>query len=116
MAGDGTGGDVDDPGHDGGRDQGAYRPAGRGLEGSVLQGRQRSSGAASLYRVLRAVAEADRDLDRHLDEAGSGRVDPRESSAMPELEYIFKHVLQEATYESILLQRGQRTACAGLAR
>jgi len=62
-------------------------------------------GRTFLYRVLQAIAEADRELDHHLDELQ--RVELiREKSRIPELEYIFKHALiQEATYESILLKR-----------
>jgi tetratricopeptide (TPR) repeat protein len=62
-------------------------------------------GRTFLYRVLGAIAEADRQLDHHLHELQ--RVELiREKSRVPELEYIFKHALiQEATYESILLKR-----------
>jgi class 3 adenylate cyclase/tetratricopeptide (TPR) repeat protein len=62
-------------------------------------------GRTFLYRVLRAIAEADRELDRHLAELQALEF-IREKQRMPELEYIFKHALaQEATYESILLQK-----------
>ncbi|MBC8253645.1 MAG: AAA family ATPase, partial [Ardenticatenia bacterium] len=62
-------------------------------------------GRSFLYRVLRALAEADRELDHRLDELQQVEL-IRERSRIPELEYIFKHVLtQEATYASILLQR-----------
>ena len=62
-------------------------------------------GRSFLYRLLRAVAEADRQLDHHLAELQAIEL-IREKQRLPELEYIFKHALaQEATYESILLQR-----------
>ena len=62
-------------------------------------------GRSFLYRVLRAIDEADRELDRHIDELQQVEL-IREKSRVPELEYIFKHALaQETTYESILLQR-----------
>ena len=62
-------------------------------------------GRSFFYRVLRAVAEADRQLDQHLAELQEIQF-IREKQRMPELEYIFKHALaQEATYESILLQK-----------
>jgi len=62
-------------------------------------------GRIFFYRVLQGVAEAERELDRHLGELQSLEL-IREKSRVPELEYIFKHaVVQEATYESILLQR-----------
>ena len=62
-------------------------------------------GRSFLYRVLRAVAEADRQLDYHLAELQAVEF-IREKQRVPELEYIFKHALaQEATYESILLQK-----------
>jgi class 3 adenylate cyclase/tetratricopeptide (TPR) repeat protein len=62
-------------------------------------------GRSFLYRVLRTVAEADRQLDQHLVKLQAIEL-IREKQRVPELEYIFKHALaQEATYESILLQR-----------
>jgi tetratricopeptide (TPR) repeat protein len=62
-------------------------------------------GRSFLYRVLRAVEEADRQLDQHLAELQEIQF-IREKQRVPELEYIFKHALvQEATYESILLQK-----------
>ncbi len=58
-----------------------------------------------LYRVLRTVDEADHELDRRLAELKALEL-IREKSATPELEYFFRHALaQEATYESILLQK-----------
>jgi class 3 adenylate cyclase/tetratricopeptide (TPR) repeat protein len=62
-------------------------------------------GRSFFYRVLRTVADAERELDGHLAELQ--RVDLiRERRCIPELEYIFKHALvQEATYESILADR-----------
>ncbi|MGD0626383.1 MAG: adenylate/guanylate cyclase domain-containing protein [Thermodesulfobacteriota bacterium] len=62
-------------------------------------------GRIFLHRVLRGVAEAERELDRPLAELQNLEL-VREKSRTPELEYIFKHALvQEATYESILLRR-----------
>jgi predicted ATPase len=62
-------------------------------------------GRSFLYRILRAIAEADRHLDEHLTELQALEF-IREKQRMPELEYIFRHALaQEATYESILLQK-----------
>ena len=62
-------------------------------------------GRAFLYRILKEVTEAVRDLDRHLDDLRATEF-IRERQKVPELEYIFKHALvQESTYESILLKR-----------
>ena len=62
-------------------------------------------GRSFFYRVLRAVAEADQVLDGRLAELQAVEL-IREKRGGPELEYIFKHALaQEATYESILLER-----------
>jgi class 3 adenylate cyclase len=62
-------------------------------------------GRSFLYRILRAVAEADRELDQHLLEL-QGLELIREKQLIPEVEYIFKHALvQEATYESLLLKK-----------
>jgi len=62
-------------------------------------------GRSFFYRVLRAIAEPDRELDGHLAVLQAIEL-IREKQATPELEYIFKHALaQEATYESILLER-----------
>ncbi len=56
------------------------------------------------YRVLRALAEADRELEAHLAELQQVEL-IREKKRSPELEYTFKHALtHEATYASILLQ------------
>lgn len=62
-------------------------------------------GRSFLYRLLRAVAEAEAELDRHM--VLLQRADlVREKAVRPELEYIFKHSLaQEAAYESLLLER-----------
>jgi tetratricopeptide (TPR) repeat protein len=64
-------------------------------------------GRIFFYRVLSAIAEGERDLDRRL--ADLERVDLiRERRRVPELEYTFKHALvQEAAYESILGDRRQ---------
>jgi class 3 adenylate cyclase/tetratricopeptide (TPR) repeat protein len=62
-------------------------------------------GRSFFYRVLKAVAEADKTLDASLAELQAIEL-IREKQVAPELEYIFKHALaQETTYESILLQR-----------
>ena len=58
-------------------------------------------GRAFLYRLLKEVTEAVRDLDRL-----TATELIREKQKTPELEYIFKHALvQESTYESILLKK-----------
>jgi class 3 adenylate cyclase/tetratricopeptide (TPR) repeat protein len=73
-------------------------------------------GRSFLYRVLRELARVDETLDEEL-EALQGLTLIREKTRAPELEYMFKHALvQEATYESILLERrrelhGQVGAC-----
>ena len=62
-------------------------------------------GRIFFHRVLQNVADHERELDRHLATLQNLEI-VREKSRAPELEYIFKHALvQEATYESILLQR-----------
>ena len=62
-------------------------------------------GRSFFYRVLRSLAEAERRLDDDIAALQSLEL-VREKAREPELEYIFKHALvQEATYESILLQR-----------
>jgi tetratricopeptide (TPR) repeat protein len=62
-------------------------------------------GRTFLYRVLRAVDEADGQLDEHLAKLQSIEL-IQEKERAPELEYLFKHALaQEAAYESILLER-----------
>ena len=62
-------------------------------------------GRAFLYRLLKEVAEAVKDLDTHLDRLTATDL-IREKQKIPELEYIFKHALvQESTYESILLKK-----------
>jgi class 3 adenylate cyclase/tetratricopeptide (TPR) repeat protein len=62
-------------------------------------------GRSFLYRVLKAITEAGQRLDDSLSELQQTEL-IHEKQATPELEYIFKHALaQEATYESILLQK-----------
>jgi class 3 adenylate cyclase/tetratricopeptide (TPR) repeat protein len=62
-------------------------------------------GRSFLYRVLGVLADADRELDRHLAELQDREL-IRERRRLPELEYIFNHALvQEATYASILIER-----------
>ena len=62
-------------------------------------------GRSFLYRILREVDAADGALDEHLTQLQQVEL-IREKQDTPELEYIFKHALaQEATYESILLQK-----------
>jgi len=62
-------------------------------------------GRSFFYRLLAAIAEADRALDESL--AGLQDRDlVLEKAREPELEFIFKHALvQEATYESIVKRR-----------
>jgi class 3 adenylate cyclase/tetratricopeptide (TPR) repeat protein len=62
-------------------------------------------GRSFLYRVLQVVEKAGGQLDKHLVELQTSEL-IQEKQRIPELEYLFKHALaQEATYESILLQR-----------
>ncbi|MFQ5745340.1 MAG: AAA family ATPase, partial [Acidobacteriota bacterium] len=62
-------------------------------------------GRSFFYRVLSTLVEDEQKLDRCLDELQQVEL-IQERRRMPELEYIFKHTLvQEATYESILLDR-----------
>ncbi len=62
-------------------------------------------GRSFLYRILRAIEQAVKELDHHLDNLQAMEL-IREKQRIPELEYIFKHALvQESTYESILLQK-----------
>jgi class 3 adenylate cyclase/tetratricopeptide (TPR) repeat protein len=62
-------------------------------------------GRSFLYRILRHVYEAEDELDRTLEALQQADL-IREKRRLPELEYIFSHQLvQEATYESILLER-----------
>lgn len=62
-------------------------------------------GKTFLFRLLQAIAEAERQLETHL--AQLQRADlVREKARRPELEYIFKHSLtQEVAYDSLLLER-----------
>ncbi len=62
-------------------------------------------GRTFLYRLLKEVTEAVRELDKDLDKLTAIEL-IREKQRTPELEYIFKHALvQESTYESILLKK-----------
>ena len=62
-------------------------------------------GRAFLYRLLKEVTEAVKELDDDLDRLTATEL-IREKQKIPELEYIFKHALvQESTYESILLKK-----------
>jgi class 3 adenylate cyclase/tetratricopeptide (TPR) repeat protein len=65
-------------------------------------------GRSFLYRLVQAVAEARDAVDRQLRELV--RVELiREAASLPELTYIFKHALvQEAAYESMLLEQRRR--------
>jgi class 3 adenylate cyclase/tetratricopeptide (TPR) repeat protein len=68
-------------------------------------------GRSFFYRVLRAITEAERQLDRHLSELQTVEL-IREKRRIPEREYIFKHALvQEATYDSILIERRRLLHC-----
>ncbi len=70
-------------------------------------------GRSFFYRVLRSLSEAERRLDDDIAILQSLEL-VREKTRDPELEYIFKHALvQEATYESILLQRRKDPAREG---
>lgn len=57
------------------------------------------------FRLLKAISEAERELDEHLSQLQ--RVDlVREKALIPELEYMFKHSLtQETAYNSLLHAR-----------
>ena len=62
-------------------------------------------GRSFLYRILREVDATDQALDEHIAHLQQIEL-VRQKKSAPELEYIFKHALaQEATYESILLQK-----------
>ena len=62
-------------------------------------------GRTFLYQLLNALTDAGRALDGQLGELQELEL-IREKQRAPELEYIFKHALvQEATYESILVER-----------
>ena len=65
-------------------------------------------GRSFLYRVLDAIADTGRVIDRHL--AGLEQLELiRERRRSPELEYWFTHALvQETTYESILVEQRQQ--------
>ncbi len=65
-------------------------------------------GRTFFYRVLRAIGEEERELDRNLADLQQIEL-IRRRRLVPELEFIFKHALvQEATYQSILLDRRRR--------
>lgn len=77
------------------------------LDGEVRQALRIASviGRSFLYRILRGVWTADVSLDHHLSLLESLEM-IQEKRRIPELEYMFSHALsQEATYESILLQK-----------
>lgn len=62
-------------------------------------------GRSFLYRLLEAIAEAERQLDAQLSQLQRADL-VREKTRRPELEYIFKHSLtQEAAYNSLLVER-----------
>ena len=62
-------------------------------------------GRSFLHRILSSLAEAQRELDRHLGTLQHLEL-IREKTRLPDLEYIFKHALvQEAVYEGISLRR-----------
>jgi class 3 adenylate cyclase/tetratricopeptide (TPR) repeat protein len=62
-------------------------------------------GRTFFYRVLAAIGEAERELDQCLATLEAREL-IQEKAREPELEYLFKHALvQEATYQSILLAR-----------
>jgi len=77
------------------------------LEEDIRQTLQMASviGKSFLYRLLEAVAEAERQLDTHLSQLQRADL-VREKARWPDLEYVFKHSLtQEAVYQSILIER-----------
>jgi len=77
------------------------------LDDSVKQVLKAASviGRSFLYRILDALAQTDRQLDRQLAELVGAEL-IREHRRLPELEYIFNHALvQEATYASIVVER-----------
>jgi ABC-type oligopeptide transport system substrate-binding subunit len=62
-------------------------------------------GRSFMYRLLEAIAEAEKHLDTHLTLLQRADL-VREKARWPELEYIFKHSLtQEAAYDSLLIER-----------
>ena len=62
-------------------------------------------GRSFLFRLLEAIALAERQLDEHLSLLQRADL-VREKTRRPELEYIFKHSLtQEAAYNSLLIER-----------
>jgi class 3 adenylate cyclase/tetratricopeptide (TPR) repeat protein len=62
-------------------------------------------GKSFLFRLLEAIAAAERQLDEHLSLLQRADL-VRENTRRPELEYIFKHSLtQEAAYNSLLIER-----------
>lgn len=62
-------------------------------------------GKSFMYRLLEAIAAAERQLDEHLSLLQRADL-VREKTRRPELEYIFKHSLtQEAAYNSLLIER-----------
>src|SRR5512135_3362608 len=62
-------------------------------------------GKSFLYRLLEAIAGAERELDEHLSQLQRADL-VREKTRRPELEYIFKHSLtQQAAYNSLLVER-----------
>lgn len=62
-------------------------------------------GRTFLYRVLKYIAGVEKELNAHLSQLQRVQL-IREKARIPELEYIFKHVLaQEAAYTTLLLER-----------
>ncbi len=62
-------------------------------------------GRSFFHRVLKAISEAQRELNRSLAELEHAEL-IRQRQQLPEVEYIFKHALvQEAAYGSILAER-----------
>ena len=62
-------------------------------------------GKSFLFRLLEAIAAAERQLDEHLSLLQRADL-VREKTRRPELEYMFKHSLtQEAAYNSLLIER-----------
>ncbi len=62
-------------------------------------------GKSFLYRLLEAIAAAEKELDDHLSQLQRADL-VREKTRRPELEYVFRHSLtQQAAYNSLLIER-----------
>ncbi|MFN2148437.1 MAG: ABC transporter substrate-binding protein [Anaerolineales bacterium] len=62
-------------------------------------------GKSFLFKILRSISDAERDLERHLSQLQRADL-VREKTRLPEREYLFKHILtQEVAYNSLLHER-----------